>query len=168
MTPPPVTAPQAAHLRRLLEAGLPLVARPYRTLAEQIGASEDAVIEQVREWNAIGLFRRVGLVLHHRALGYAANAMLVIDVPDHLVEQAGSQLSQAPGVNLCYLRPRRPPNWPYNLFCMVHGRQREAVRNRIEQILRDSDLHRLPHCLLFSTRAFKQCGGRYTEGTPHG
>lgn len=152
---------QAMQLRRLLEAGLPLAARPYRVLAERIGASEDAVLEQVRHWSEDGLFRRVGLVLKHRALGFRANAMLVMDIPDDRVDEVGRALGQAVGVNLCYQRPRRLPDWPYNLFCMVHGRERQQVCELIEALLAEHGLSDVPHQLLFSTRAFKQCGGRF-------
>lgn len=152
---------QAMHLRRLLEAGLPLAARPYQALAERIGASEQAVLEQVRHWSEDGLFRRVGLVLKHRALGFRANAMLVLNIPDEQVDEIGQRLGQAAGINLCYQRPRRLPDWPYNLFCMVHGREREQVCQLIENLLAEHGLSEVPHQLLFSTRAFKQCGGRY-------
>lgn len=152
---------QAMHLRRLLEAGLPLAARPYQLLAERIGASEQAVLEQVRCWSEDGLFRRVGLVLKHRALGFRANAMLVMDIADDQVDEVGRRLGQAAGINLCYQRPRRLPDWPYNLFCMVHGREREQVCQLIENLLAEHGLSDVPHQLLFSTRAFKQCGGRY-------
>lgn len=169
MTHAPALAPaQALQLRRLLETGLPLDTRPYLRLADQIGATEDAVLGQVRRWNDDGLFRRIGLVLNHRALGFRANAMLVIDVPDRQVDQAGRQLGAAPGVNLCYQRPRRLPDWPYNLFCMVHGRQREAVRQHVGLLLRRAGLSHLPHRLLFSEQAFKQRGGRYALGSHHG
>lgn len=152
---------QAMQLRRLLEAGLPLAARPYQVLAERIGASEDAVLEQVRHWSEDGLFRRVGLVLKHRALGFRANAMLVMDIPDDRVDEVGRALGQAVGVNLCYQRPRRLPDWPYNLFCMVHGRERQQVCELIDALLAEHGLSDVPHQLLFSTRAFKQCGGRF-------
>ena len=152
---------QAMQLRSLLEAGLPLAARPYRMLAERIGASEQVVLEQVRHWSEDGLFRRVGLVLKHRALGFRANAMLVMDIADDQVDEVGRRLGQAAGINLCYQRPRRLPDWPYNLFCMVHGREREQVCQLIENLLAAYGLSEVPHQLLFSTRAFKQCGGRY-------
>lgn len=154
---------QTMHLRRLLEAGLPLAARPYQLLAERIGASEQAVLEQVRHWSEDGLFRRVGLVLKHRALGFRANAMLVMNIPDEQVDEVGQRLGQATGINLCYQRPRRLPDWPYNLFCMVHGREREQVCELIEALLAEHGLSEVPHQLLFSTRAFKQCGGRYAR-----
>ena len=152
---------QAMQLRRLLEAGLPLAARPYQVLAERLGASEAAVLEQVRQWSESGLFRRVGLVIKHRAMGFRANAMLVMDIPDEQVDEVGRKLGEAAGVNLCYQRPRRLPDWPYNLFCMVHGRERQQVCELIDALLAEHGLSDAPHQLLFSTRAFKQCGGRY-------
>lgn len=158
---------QRLELRRLLEAGLPLASRPYQTLAEQIGADEHAVLAQMQHWNDDGLFRRVGLVLQHRALGFRANAMLVLDIPDDHVDEVGQRLGQAPGINLCYQRPRRLPHWPYNLFCMVHGREREQVCMHIAALLAEHGLSDAPHQLLFSTRAFKQRGGRYTPPAPH-
>lgn len=157
-----LTPTQQLELRRLLEHGLPLQSRPYQVFAEQIGASEQAVLAQVQHWSDDGLFRRFGLVLHHRALGFRANAMLVMDIPDQQVDAVGAQLSTAPGVNLCYQRPRRLPHWHYNLFCMVHGRERAAVQAHIAQMLAERGLAEVPHRLLFSTRAFKQRGGRFT------
>ena len=152
---------QRLQLCRLLEEGLPLVSQPYRLLAQQIGAEEAAVLAQVQRWQAEGLFRRVGLVLRHRALGFAAYAMLVLDVPDAEVDAVGERLGRIEGITLCYRRPRRLPQWPYNLFCMVHGQQREQVSAWIAALLATQGLAGLPHQLLFSSRAFKQCGGRY-------
>ncbi|WP_017905165.1 Lrp/AsnC family transcriptional regulator [Pseudomonas asplenii] len=156
---------QTLMLRRHLEAGLPLVSRPYRALADRITASEQQVLEQMRQWQEQGLFRRQGLVLNHRALGFTANAMLVLDIPDALVDEVGRRLGQAAGVSLCYQRPRRLPQWRYNLFCMIHGRQREQVEAHIQALLDEQQLSDLPHQLLFSTHAFKQCGGRFTAST---
>ncbi|MNJ69435.1 hypothetical protein D3C77_657860 [compost metagenome] len=87
--------------------------------------------------------------------------MLVLDIPDAEVDAVGARLSGAPGVNLCYRRPRRLPHWPYNLFCMVHGRERASVTAHIAALLAELGLSERPHKLLFSTRAYKQCGGRF-------
>ncbi|QBF26473.1 Lrp/AsnC family transcriptional regulator [Pseudomonas tructae] len=160
-------AGQSLALRRLLEAGLPLLARPYQHLAQQIGAEEQQVLAQVRQWQQHGLFRRLGLVLNHRALGYTANAMLVLDIPDALIDEVGQRLGREPQVSLCYQRPRRLPQWRYNLFCMVHGRQRERVEAQITALLERHLLSDLPYQILFSTQAFKQCGGRFAPAS-HG
>jgi DNA-binding Lrp family transcriptional regulator len=158
---PGLSPQQALALRRHLEGGLPLVARPYQALGERINADENQVLEQMHQWSEQGLFRRIGLVLHHRALGFTANAMLVLDVPDSLIDEVGLRLGRAPGINLCYQRPRRLPQWRYNLFCMVHGRQRDQVEAQIQALLEEHLLSDLPHQLLFSTQVFKQCGGRF-------
>ncbi|CAK9889612.1 MULTISPECIES: Lrp/AsnC family transcriptional regulator [Pseudomonas] len=157
----PLAPAQNLALRRLLEGGLPLLPRPYLALAEQIGADEQQVIEQLSLWQQQGLFRRLGLVLNHRALGFTANAMLVLDVPDALIDEVGQRLGSEPLVRLCYQRPRCLPQWRYNLFCMVHGRQRERVQVQIESLLAQHLLSDLPYQVLFSTQAFKQCGGRF-------
>ena len=157
----PLNHEQMLDLRQCLERGLPVVTRPYDDRAERIGAHHDQVLQQMQQWQEQGLFRRVGLVLNHRALGFVANAMLVLDVPDALVDEVGTRLGRAPRINLCYQRPRRLPLWRYNLFCMVHGREREEVVAHIRAVLEQQQLSDLPHHLLFSTRAYKQCGGRF-------
>lgn len=156
---------QALMLRQFLEGGLPLVSRPYQALAERVGASEAQVLQQMQQWHEQGLFRRLGLVLNHRALGFTANAMLVLDIPDALVDEVGRRLGQAAGVSLCYQRPRRLPQWRYNLFCMIHGRQREQVEAHIQVLLAEQQLGDLPYQVLFSTHAFKQCGGRFAAAS---
>ena len=152
---------QRETLWQLLEQGLPLVPRPWAELAHQAGCTEEQALTQAQAWQTAGLFRRFGVVVRHRALGIHANCMLVLDIPDGKLDAAGEQLAGSPGVNLCYQRPRRP-GWPFNLFCMVHGRCREAVTAHINDLLKQHSLHQFPHQLLFSTRAFKQRGARYS------
>ena len=98
----PLNPKQALALLRHLEGGLPLVSRPYQALAERINAEENQVLAQMHQWHEQGLFRRVGLVLNHRALGFTANAMLVLDIPDALIDEVGQRLGRAPGITLCY------------------------------------------------------------------
>lgn len=159
------------NLRRRLERGLPLVARPYAELAAALGCDEAAVLAQVRAWQGKGWFRRHGIVLRHHALGIRANLMLVLDVDDAAVEALGQQLGAAPGISLCYQRRRQRPEWPYNLFCMIHGHEREAVARHAGRLLAEHGLAQRPHQFLFSRRAFKQRGGRYlppATGAGHG
>jgi DNA-binding Lrp family transcriptional regulator len=150
--------------RRLLaaiEGGLPLVPRPYLAIGERIGLGEAEVIEGLRSLVARGVIRRFGLVVRHHELGYRANAMTVWDVPDERVPAAAARLVDLPFVTLCYRRPRRPPAWPYNLFCMIHGKDRGLVEAEVEEATRIAGLAGLPRAVLFSRRRFKQRGARY-------
>ena len=87
--------------------------------------------------------------------------MVVWDVPDLRIGDAGRILAVLPFVTLCYRRPRRPPVWPYNLFCMIHGRDRGTVEALVDQASAAAGLEDLPRAVLFSRRAFKQRGARY-------
>lgn len=147
-------------LARLAD-GLPLSPQPYAELAASLGISEVEVIERTKALLADGTIHRFGIIVRHRELGYRANAMTVWDVPAERVECAGRQLATLPYVTLAYRRPRRPPAWPYNLFCMIHGRDRGAVLTLVDKASEAAGLTGLPRAVLFSQRCFKQRGARY-------
>jgi len=153
-------------LVRVVQEGLPLSSRPYAAVAERVGVSEAEVLARLRRLSETGDIRRLGVVVRHRELGYRANAMVVWDVPDRQVAEVGQLLGRQPRVNLCYRRPRRLPEWRYNLFCMIHGHSREEVQAHLAELIRRCGLEGLPHQVLFSRRRFKQCGARYGEVAP--
>lgn len=153
--------------RRLLAAiedGLPLAARPYAEIAARIGSSEANVISRLGRLIEGGVVRRLGLVVRHHELGYRANAMAVWDLAEAEIDEIGRRLAGYDFVTLSYRRPRRPPVWPYNLFCMVHGRDCVTVREQIARLNAEQGLEERPQALLFSQRRFKQTGARYGVG----
>lgn len=150
--------------RRLLgalEEGLPLVAQPYAALAAAAGLDEQDVLACLDGWTKAGLIRRFGVIVRHRELGYRCNAMVVWDVPDAQVRDKGARLAQQDGVTLCYRRTRGGARWPYNLYCMIHGRSRESVQAQVEHIQETCALGAYPMQILFSRTRFKQTGARY-------
>jgi DNA-binding Lrp family transcriptional regulator len=151
----------AEDLIEAIQSGLPLVERPYRAIGERLGIDEQAVIVRLRALIDAGIIKRLGVVVRHHELGYRANAMVVWDVPDERVDRVGRQLGDIDCVTLCYQRPRRLPDWPYNLFCMVHGQDRDEVRACIQRLILALDLGEIHHQVLFSGRRFKQRGARY-------
>ena len=149
------------RLVSVLQEGLPFFIRPFALIAERIGASESDVLGRIRRWLDEGDIKRFGVVVRHRELGYTANAMLVHDIPDEQVSEIGRALAEEPAVTLCYRRPRRLPDWPYNLFCMIHGRERSEVEVIIADLRHRHGLNEAAHEVLFSLTRFKQNGARY-------
>jgi DNA-binding Lrp family transcriptional regulator len=148
---------------RLIDAlhdGLPWVPRPYRTVGDAAGISESAVLATLERWLGDGTLRRFGVVVRHRELGYRANAMCVWAVPPEQVSALGHSLASHDGVSLCYRR-KTWPDWPYSLFCMIHGQSRDAVESRRTQLIEQVGLGAFPSAVLFSTDCYKQCGARY-------
>jgi DNA-binding Lrp family transcriptional regulator len=143
-----------------IQDGLPLVPQPYREVGDRLGMSEERVMDLVRSMLAEGKIKRLAAVPNHYALGIRANGMAVWDVPDDRVSEVGRRLGGMPEVSHCYRRPRRPPDWPYNLFAMVHGYTREEVLAVVERIARELGIDGLPHEVIFSTRVLKKQGTR--------
>lgn len=150
-------------LTGVLESGLDLTTRPYANLAGRCGLRESECRERIARLVDLSVIRRFGVVVRHRELGYKANAMVVWNVPDARVDDIGGQLATQPAVTLCYQRPRRMPDWPYNLFSMLHGRDRTSVLAELSAIRARLGLGDIPCLPLFSRRRYKQCGARYTS-----
>ena len=149
-------------LIKIVQRGLPIVSRPYADIAERLATTEQDVIQRLQRLVNDGSIKRYGVVVRHRELGYKANGMVVWDVPDTRVSELGSCIGRFSCVTLSYRRPRRLPDWPYNLFTMVHGRNREEVEQKVKEIVDSCGLQNINHTILFSTRRFKQRGASYT------
>ena len=147
----------------VLQSGLPLVAKPYADIAIQSGLSEQVVLKLIRNMLRTGAIKRFGVIVRHHELGYRANAMCVWDIADDQVDAVGKSMARLPYVTLCYRRPRRLPDWPYNLFCMIHGKDRGLVIAQIDQVVEQLKLFGVPRSVLFSGRRFKQRGAYYNH-----
>ena len=149
--------------RRLVlatQSGLPLVTRPYQHVADRIGISEQEVLARCKRLLATGVIRRIGAVPNHYAIGYTANGMSVWDVPDERVDELGRGIGALDFVTHCYRRQRALPDWPYNLFAMVHGSSRFEVQEKVEQIARFLGASCRARDVFFSTTILKKTGVR--------
>ncbi len=148
----------------MTQEGLPLVPAPFAKLAEVIGIPEDEVIARFTAMKNRGLLRRIAAVPNHFALGYRANAMTVWDVDDTQIAALGERIGALPFVSHCYQRPRRLPQWPYNLFAMVHAHNREEAALLVTQIAETLGAACRAHDILYSTRILKKTGLRIRPG----
>jgi len=121
------------------------------------------VINYIQLMQEKGDIKRFGLVVRHRKLGYKSNAMVVWDIADDRVNELGQCFGQFEFVTLSYRRPRHLPDWPYNLFCMIHGQDREDVIKNLQFMIGKCDVEGVKHELLFSNRCFKQRGAMYVH-----
>lgn len=144
--------------------GLPLVPDVWAEVGRRVGLSEDEVIERFTRMRDAGIVRRIGAVPNHYRLGLGHNGMTVWDVADGEVDRLGALVGALDFVTHCYRRPRALPDWPYNLFAMVHGRSKDEVEEKrgiIATILAD---HLYASDTLYSTRLLKKTGLRLHAG----
>lgn len=148
------------HLIEATQAGLPLCTEPYEALGDELGLSASNVRQRLARLLSSGAIRRIGAVPNHYALGYRANGMSVWDVEDSQVAELGRAVGALEFVSHCYRRPRHLPDWPYNLFAMLHGRDQSDVTENeacIAQLLGRSCRG---HEVVYSTEILKKTGLR--------
>ncbi len=152
---------------RAVQNGIPMVPRPYHYIGTHVGIEEDEVIARLQQLIDSGIIKRFGVILRHHELGYQSNAMVVWNVPDKDVNKYADKMISFPFVTLCYRRPRRLPHWPYNLYSMIHGRDRQNVLKKVDKIHSQMNSYHIDYDVLFSKRRFKQRGAIYLNNNTY-
>jgi DNA-binding Lrp family transcriptional regulator len=152
-----LTPDDIAAIRELQE-DFPLIPEPYRPMAERMSISEGTLFELATHLAAQGYLRRMAAVLFHREVGFRANAMGVWVVPPARSEEVGQIMGSFKSVSHCYLRPTYP-DWPYNIFTMVHGQQARDCQEIISAISQATGI--TEYALLYSTKEYKKIRLKY-------
>lgn len=142
------------------QGGLPVSHDPCEQVAERIGCWPSEMVKRMNGMQEKGVIRRTGLVPNHYRLGFRGNGMTVWNIPDEQLREAGQRLGSLDYVSHCYSRPRHLPDWPYNLFAMVHGRDRDDVKEKLIEMGRVLKPFHQGHEVLFSSAVLKKTGMR--------
>jgi DNA-binding Lrp family transcriptional regulator len=142
------------------QSGFPIEHSPYQSIADNVGTTQDEVLQRLERLLSNGIIRRIGAVPNHYKLGLTANGMTVWDVDDNKVNELGNIVGQLDFVSHCYQRPRHLPMWRYNLFAMVHGTSKDEVYEKVNQIENLLGKNCKAHETLFSSAILKKTGLR--------
>ncbi len=145
--------PEHIAVIKALQKDIDVVSEPFKKITEELDISYERLFEIATELKESGVMRRFATILNHRKAGFGANAMSVWSVPEEKGEEIGRQMAEFSAVSHCYLRPSYP-NWPYNLFAMIHGKSQEECDSLIEEMAKESGL--TEYGKLYSTREFKK------------
>ncbi len=145
--------PENIGIVRCLQEDLPLVERPFRDWAHSLCMEETELIRTIDEWKRYGFMRRFAAVLNHRQVGFGFNGMVVWNCPDDRIDEYGRILASHHEVSHCYHRPSYP-EWPFNLYAMVHGRSAGDCREVAEML--GEAIRLKTYEILFSTREYKK------------
>ena len=100
-------------LIRTIQSGVPLERRPFASLAGALGASEQAVIEELRELEREKILREISAVLEGSLIGYQS-ALVAGSIPEERIETVAKIVNAHPTVSHNYLR-----NHLYNLWFTI-------------------------------------------------
>lgn len=141
-----------------LQDEFPLVAEPYRQIAEGLGITEHELLRRMEAYAASGKIRKMGAVLRHREIGYAANALCAWVVPEQRIKEIGALFAAESAVTHCYSRTA-PPDWPYNFYTMIHAHERSECSAIAARMASRSGLDQ--YIMLYSTREWKKNSMQY-------
>jgi len=151
---------QQRKVLQLLSKGLPICNDPYKALSKQLEISEHELIEFIKDLDSSNVISRFGMVISPEAVGYEKNAIVVWDVPDDEVDQLGALLGLQEKISLCYKRQRQLPDWPYNLFTVIHGKDQNDVVAELNRIVSENKIENYAWDVLISTKTFKHQDSR--------
>jgi len=138
---------------RELQKDMEIVDRPFQKAAKNLGMTEDQIFEKLHHYEEIGVMRRYAAILRHREAGFTANGMIVWKVPEERITEVGTKLGAFPQVSHCYERPVYP-DWPYNVFSMIHCKSFDEAGEVAGQIQKQIDVDE--YKILFSAKEFKK------------
>ncbi len=146
-------SPKHIAVIKELQKDITVTSEPYAEAVERLGIGYDEFFSIAHELKDAGVMRRFATILNHRKAGFSANAMSVWSVPEEDGERIGREMAEFSAVSHCYLRPKYP-NWPYNLFAMVHAKTQEECDALIEEMAKESGLSE--YGKLYSSVEFKK------------
>lgn len=143
---------------RKLQKDLDIVDRPFLNVAKKLGMTEEQIFDKLKHYEQIGVMRRFAAILRHRDVGFIANGMIVWKVPEERITEVGGKLGAFPQVSHCYQRPVYP-DWPYNVFSMIHCKSEDEAKEMAQTIQRQINVD--DYRILFSAREFKKTRVEY-------
>lgn len=133
---------------------LPLVKNPYLEVAKHLGMEENEVFNLCKNLIERKVIRRLGPSISHRKFGFSANPMTVLKVMENNLDEVGRKIAEEPDVTHCYSRS----GWDYNLFFMIHSKDKDAARRRAQEIVKKTGVE--DYKILFSLKELKKTSFR--------
>lgn len=158
-SPAPQFTEAQKRILALAGADLPDSPTPYADIAREAGVSEAEVLELLGSLKDAGIIRRFGATLRHQKAGYGHNAMVAwrVDDPEAAL-RVGEVMAARPEISHCYIR-RTYPQWKYNLYTMIHGKNPGDTNRVVEELERETGV--TDHQTLASLRELKKTSMRY-------
>jgi DNA-binding Lrp family transcriptional regulator len=142
--PIPEANGEALEVLALLQNDFPIVPEPFSLAASKLKRSVPQLLEILRKLQKTRALRRIGASLHHRRMGYNANALAAWAMAKgakNAEDRAGSaaeKIFHLPEVSHIYVRRSientLPFDWPYSLYTMLHAPDAPALGELLRSV----------------------------------
>lgn len=111
-----------------VQASFPLVAEPYKAVAEQIGTTEQDVIERLTELRSKNVVRQISGIFDTRKLGYRS-MLVAMSFPEDRLDKAARFLNRHPGISHNYER-----DGAFNLWFTIAVPPGRSLEHEVEKL----------------------------------
>jgi DNA-binding Lrp family transcriptional regulator len=127
-----------------LQDDLPLVSRPWKTIADRLNITETEIICRMKNLEEAGIIRGISPVLESRSLGLHAATLVALHVPEERLDEIAAVISSYAEVSHNFQRDHY-----YSLWFTIAAQDEEDIQRVLHEILQQagipaSDLLDLP------------------------
>jgi DNA-binding Lrp family transcriptional regulator len=133
-----------------IQSDFPITSRPYRTIGNDLGLSEDEVLNRISRLKTDGIIRRIGGNFKPEKLGFVST-LCAAKVPEDKIDHFAEVVNRYPGVTHNYRRENT-----YNIWFTFIAPSMDEINTNLEQIAAEtgvSDILNLPATHVFKIRA---------------
>ncbi len=133
-----------------IQSDFPMTSRPYMSVADEVGISEDDVLKRLARLKEKGIIRRIGGNFVPNKLGFVST-LCAAKVPEDMIESFAKVVNRYPGVTHNYLRDNK-----YNIWFTFIAPSMEVIEANLENISKEtgiSDIINLPATKVFKIKA---------------
>ncbi|MFA5384670.1 MAG: AsnC family transcriptional regulator [Eubacteriales bacterium] len=116
------------QLLNIVQNRLPVVAEPYRTLAEELNVTEEEIIKRLGRLKDAGIIRRLGAVFDSRRVGYKGT-LCALKAPPERISEVAAVINSFRGVTHNYLRAHE-----FNMWFTVLAESQDKLDQTIKNI----------------------------------
>lgn len=120
-----------------LQQGIPLVARPWATLAGRLDIPEELLLERLRYLRSKSVIRGISPILESSALGITAATLVALPVPGERIKETADLISSYPEVSHNFRRDHK-----YSLWFTLSAENGEALEGTLAEILEKTGFSR--------------------------
>ena len=133
-----------------IQSDFPMTSRPYMSVADEVGISEDDVLKRLARLKEKGIIRRIGGNFVPNKLGFVST-LCAAKVPEDMIESFSKVVNRYPGVTHNYLRDNK-----YNIWFTFIAPSMEVIEANLKNISKEtkiSDIINLPATKVFKIKA---------------
>jgi DNA-binding Lrp family transcriptional regulator len=146
---PPIDDTDRRILNRI-QSKFPITPRPYKTIAEELGLSEDETLRRIRRLKDKDIIRRIGGNFVPEKVGFVST-LCAAKVPPEKIDAFAATVNRFPGVTHNYQRENE-----FNIWFTFIAPSMEKIKANLEQISRETgikDIINLPATRVFKIKA---------------